>query len=511
MNTRKILLSALCCVCLCGSAKQINPLTQAMLDGYATLLEENPNDYLTLYERASQYYRLDSYDNALSDIKKAISCTPSKEKEQLASEYSLMADIYTQREQYAEALDAVNQALTATPSSYKLLYMKGNICLHLGQTQEARTAFTAMQRIKTRSSEALFGLAHAAILEGKTDEATSYIADAENMSPGNYLTYCRMGDLHKLLKMTRRAAADYLNAFSLSSDSDRPMRSIMELAKEDYSAVDEAIDYALQKTTNVVPLYFLQGNAANAAGRYDDAYNAYRELEASVSAEEGRSLYADIAEISLHRGELTDADNYASKAMMNKSDLRNNLLKAQIEMCRGNYTSAKMYVNNAMAEDPTNHEALMYAAEAAYFLGDNATAQKYLNEAIMNDATASDALLFRGFIHETAGDIKAATADYTRASTLPAATPEEQTRKAIAQVKAGKTLDASSTISPVYTRSETDARCAYLSALYSLSLGNEADAKRLLDKAVELGFDDRYLLKYYKLPLLSVTKLRSNP
>ncbi len=73
---------------LTASAQQINPITQAMLDGYEQLLKENPNDYFTLYERASQYYRLSRYDMALNDIKRSIAATPAKEKDQLAAEYS---------------------------------------------------------------------------------------------------------------------------------------------------------------------------------------------------------------------------------------------------------------------------------------------------------------------------------------------------------------------------------------------------------------------------------------
>lgn len=511
MYTRKILLTVLCCFWLCATApaqtaqKRINPITQAMLDGYATLLEQNPNDYLTLYDRASQYYRLDDYDKALSDAKRAVNCTPTKEKDYLASEYSLLADIYIQLKQYSEAYMAVENALNLTPSSYSLLYKKGNICLHLQQYDNAKAAFTAMQRVNPRSAEAVFGLAHVAAMEHKTEEAQAYLQDAEKLDPGNYLTYCRRGDIYRLLDMPQSAAADYLSAFSLSSGSERPIRSLMELAQEDYDAVDEAIDYAISKTTNVVPLYFLLGNAALEAGRYNEAYSAYRQLMSNVPADELPSLYPALAEICLHIGDLKEADTYATKTIMSNADLRANLLKATIEQARGNFPAAKLYADAALAIDNTDHQALMCAAEIAYGMKDIAGAMSCLNEAIMNDASATDALLFRAYLQTVkAGDNQAGLADYTRVASISSTTPTCITHKAIAQVKSGMALDASLTIAPVLTAADNNAMEAYLSALYLLACHKEDEAKRMLDKAKSLGFDDQYLLQYNRHPLFDV-------
>lgn len=509
MIFRAILISALSFIGLSGAAKQINPITQAMLDGYEALLEQNPNDYLTLYERAAQYYRLDDYDKALSDIKKAIEFTPVKDKEQLASEYSLLSDIYTQMEMYPEALSSVQQALTYTPSSYSLLYMKGNTCLRLGQADNAAEAFTAMQRINSRSSESIFGLARVAAMQNNKDKAISLLQDAEKISPGNYLTYCRMGDVYRELGMYQQAAANYLNAFSLTSDSDRPFSSIMDIAKENYDAIDEAIDYAVTRTSNVVPLYFIQGNAALEAGRYDDAYNSYRQLLASLPEEDMVTLYPSLSYICLHKGALSEADDYASKAIMLNSNEKNNILKAKIESARGNYEAALLYAKPALQLNPLSAEALLTAAEIAYNLRDYNASVEYLNEVILNDASDVDALLFRGYLNSEKLDNKAAgLSDYNRVSSLPGSTDEILTKRAIAQVKAGRTLDASSTIAPVYAKADKDAGAAYLSALYYIAVNNKDEAKRLLDNAEALGFNDQYLLQFTNVPLISISPLR---
>lgn len=508
MNMRRLLFSALCCISLFGAAKEINPITKAMLDGYATLLAQDPNDYLTLYERASQYYRLDDYDRALSDVMKAISCTPAKEKDQIVSEYSLLADIYTQLGRYDDALTSVNKALDLDPESYALLYMKGNLCLHLSQPECARNAFAAMQRVNARSPEALFGLARVAVMEGDRGQAVRYLADVEKLDPGNYLTYCRIGDVHKELGMSREAASDYLSAFSLTDKSDRPVSSLIALAKEDYDAVEGAIDDALSHTGNVVPLYFLQGSAAKESGHYDDAYAAYRQLMANVSESDAQELSCTMAEVCLRRGDLAEADTYASRAMMTSPDLRANLVKGVIEQARGNHVSAGMYAQAALRLDRTSGDALGLAAQAAFASGDNVAALSFLNEAVMNDASDVDALLFRGYLqHNVLGDRAAGLNDFRRAASLDAEGHDGLTRKAIAQAMTGMSIDAADTMAPVRAASERDARAAYLSALYSLATGDVAEARSMCRKAVDLGFEDRYLLEYNEMPLLSVKTL----
>lgn len=509
INIRLILFCSFCCITLFSGAKQINPLTQAMLDGYETLLQQDPNDYLTLYERASQYYRLDDYDKALSDIKKAIDYTPAKEKEQLMSEYALLADIYIQTQSYSDALAAINKALDMSPSSYRMLYTRGNICLYLNQPGDARGAYNAMLSLNPRSPEALFGLARVSIMEGKKDDALKYMSEAEKMDQSNYLTYCRLGDLHRDLGMPRNAAADYLNAFSLTTSSDRPMTSIMALAKSNFDDVNEAIDYALQKTANVIPLYFILGNAAKAAGQYNDAYNAYRQLTASLSDSEAKELYAEFAEICLMSDRLAEADDYANKALMHKSDARSTSLKASLENIHCNYHIAQSYINQALSELPDDYATLMKAAEIAYNLKDYPTAVKHLNHAIINKADAADALMFRAYILSNhMNERESGQSDYSRVISLPVTTPNDMTIKAIAQLKSGHTMDAESTIASVKAAARTDAESAYLSTLYSIAEDNMSAATEMLKQAVALGFDDAYLLKYNALPLLSIAPIR---
>lgn len=126
----------------------------------------------------------------------------------------------------------------------------------------------------------------------------------------------------------------------------------------------------------------------------------------------------------------------------------------------------------------------------------------------MNDASDMDALLFRGYLNgDVLGNRTAALNDYSRVASQEAKTDDAIARKAIAQLKAGMSLDASATIAPVNVAAQTHADAAYLMALYNLAAGNEQEGDRMLKQAVDLGLEDQYLLKYNEYPLLTVKKL----
>lgn len=80
MKIKAFFLAVTLLACTGANAQQINPITKAVLRGYREILNENPKDYITLYQRATQYYNLSMYDEALVDIIKALDYTPKRER-----------------------------------------------------------------------------------------------------------------------------------------------------------------------------------------------------------------------------------------------------------------------------------------------------------------------------------------------------------------------------------------------------------------------------------------------
>lgn len=508
MNLRKLLLVAGIAFPMIISAQQINPITQAMLDGYQQILNENPQDYFTLFQRSAQYYRLSLYDQALNDIEKAISYTPAKEKDMLVQEYSLAADIYIEVKDYQKALLAVNSALQSEPNSYPLLYKKGNICLHLNDSAEAKRAFAAMQRLQSRSQEAFFGLARVAILEQNFGEAASLMQEAEKCDPSNYVTYCRLGDLCVDMKDYDKAATHYLSAFGLANNSERPMNSIFQLAETDYEAAANAIDYAISKTTNTVPLYFLRGNIAFNTSHFSDAYEAFRHL---LDTDEGKDhrIYAQIAKICHALDNQSEALNYINLALAQENTSEYLAIKANIEWAMGNPSSAILNAKNALTFNSSNTDAMIVAALAYIDLKNYQEAITVLSDAVLCDAENPLPLMIRAYIYNNLTDnASLAVNDYTRAGRLAVEGFPNIVYKALAQTLAGKKLDGDGTMQNAIGTAGDNANAHYYAAIYYAQTGSLERAKAEIDKAVELGYENEFNLNTNKAANLNITPIR---
>lgn len=507
MKLRNIAICAALSTAACLSAQQIDPITKAVLDGYEVTLKENPGDYETLYQRAAQYYTLSMYDNALADISRAISATPAKESALRVSEFSLLADIQTQLKEYQKALEAIDEALKINPSSYPDLYRKGNILLHLKDGEGAYRTFAAMQRLKSRSQEAFFGMAKACLLQGKQQEASALIEQARAADPSSAITYCRLGDLYAEMGDPQQAAANYLSAFGLDNSSGRPLQSLITLGEKDYTAVADAIDYALSRSDNKIPLYFLKANIARITGNYAPAAEAFGQL-LSIPAGQAPSVYASLGETCLALNQLDKAQANIDAACQADPSADNMLLKARIELAAGKPSSALLDARKARQANPADMEAPTVIALSQIALKDYNDAIATLSDAIISDATDALPLLLRGYVQANCKqNPKAAAADWQRASNTPAESFPQLTYQAIAKSLAGKRIDADLIISDALKthQSKDD---YFWAAVYYAQTGNLEEARRCRDKAVQLGYANQYRLNADMTPGINLQPIR---
>lgn len=475
-------------------AQQINPITKAMLDGYEEILKENPKDYQTLFERASQYYQLGQFDNAFNDIAKALQNTPEKDTEMWMREYGLLADISIAAKDYEKALSATEKALTIKSDSYPDLYKKGNILLYLNQPEEAYRAFSSMQRLKSRSQEAYCGMARACIMQNKLSEAKELIKEAENADPSNYITYCRVGDLYNEMGEAENAATNYIMAFSLSRNPQRPIQSLVDLSKKNYQGVATALDYAVSKTSNKVPLYFLRGNLAFNSGHFADAEKAYSEL---LKLNEGREagVYSEMARTLLALDKPEEAIANISQAIILNPRADYFVTKAQALRRSGQSAAALLEAGKAMNADPNSVDAMIeYAKDAIAGLNKDA-ALTTLNEAVMTAPDNLEALLLRAYLYDNIlSNGKQAVMDYNRAAAMPAENFPDAAYKAIAKAKSGKKLDADAIVEAAL-KDHSDNESLYYAAVYYAQTGGLQKAQELLEKAVSKGYSNLYNLK----------------
>lgn len=505
MKYRRILSLLIAGCALTASAQQLSPLSKAMLDGYSKVLAENPQDYQTLYDRAAQYYNLSLYDLALMDITKAIQYTPDKEKALLAQEYSLLSDIRVEEKEYGKALEAVNKAIELAPESYADIYKQGNICLYLNRPEEAYRVFSQLQRFKSRSQEAYFGMAKACIMKGNLKEAEALMEEAEKADPSNWLTYCRIGDLLTDMKDHRSAAMKYISAFALAENSSRPLESLLSLGEKDYPAVADAFNSAISQTPNKLPLYFLKANIANRAGAYTDAEEAFSNV---LADNEGRQpgVWAAYAEALLALNRIDEAVKAAESATESGPTVSNYALLSRCLLASGEAKQAALTALKAYAADEHSPEAMEALIDAQIASGNDKEAMTILNELIMTNPENVRAVAVRGNLKDKMGDLQGARADFQRGGNLVPTSPEDTVWVAYCKNRIGKKFDADAMVEELGTNA--DKNVSYLLATYYATTGNTDKGRQWLDRAIAQGYSNLYNLNTNTTDLLNVASLR---
>ncbi len=510
MKIKPIIIALGLIVTLNASAQQFDPLTKAVLNGYKQILEENPKDYETLYQRATQYYKLSMYDNALVDIMKALDFTPAKEKSLRIDEFSMLSDIYIQTKDYEQALQAVNNALALSPSDYALLYKKGNICLYLNNPEEAITAFSSMQRLKSRSQEAFFGMAKSNIMMGNNEAARELIREAEKADPSGWLTFSRIGDLYSDMNEDENAAANYLSAFSLAdNDTSRPLQSLIKLADKNYPAVEAAIQYAISRSSNPDALYFLQANIAYNSGSFNEAYKGFSKLLESKEGQIG-SVYAKMALTCLALEKFSEAQTNADMAALKENSVNTLVTKAKVYNACGNAPVAMMSASKALRIDANSPEAQVELALANLQLDDSKAALQSLNEVALTAPDNAYALMIRAYVNfDIINDAKEAIHQYARISELQEDSFPGITYKAMAKCFAGKKLDADE----IMKRALKDANSLnkddyYWASVYYAQTGNLTEAMSLIQKSIAAGYQNRFNLYSNKIANLNISPIR---
>lgn len=502
-------MSAIAAISIIGSgwAQSINPMTAAVLDGYEKILKENPKDYFTLYQRAAQYFRLSDYDKSLLDINKAIQHTPAKETEILVREYILAADIYIQLKDYNNALKMTSKALALAPNDYPTIYKHGNVCLYLKDYDEAKKSFDILRRNEPRSQEAYFGLAQVAVAKGEKNEIDNLLKQAENCNPSSYITYCRLGDIYTLAGEYQKAAGSYLSAFGLADDTSRPIQSLVNLADKSYQSVWDALEYAISKTDNRVPLYLLEGNIAYNNGRYEDALKAFTSLSAMPNGNDA-SVYDNLARSALATNNLQAAGDYADKALSLGPTAKTYQLKSEIELALGKINEASASATKAKAIDPNSPDAMVSSAIINIIKKNWQEALTDLNKAALIDPSNPKIIMLRAYIHTNGiKNTRSASIDLQRAASSVESSFPEALYKALAQTKSGKTLDGNSTIENALKKDSSPDALVY-AAIYYANTNSLDKAKELRDKAISNGYANKYILDTQIIPGLDLSPIR---
>lgn len=350
-------------------------------------------------------------------------------------------------------------------------------------------------------------MAKADAMMGKEEEAKEFMKQAEAADPTNYITFCRLGDICMDMNDHDGAAANYLSAFGLADDTSRPVASLFVLSEKDFPAVANAIDYAISKSSKTLPLYFLKGNLASAAGNYQEAYNAFKSVLESGEGKEA-SVYQQLADVCYALNMMSEADTNAGISLSMAEVPETLILKSRINLAQGNAAFALSNATKAASLDPVSADALVAVALANIALDDNKAALAALNEAVMNDAANTEALMIRAWLNSNKLDNeKGATADYARVALVEAKKPADIRNKALAQTLSGKKLDGDSTMVKALA-ADSGKDMLYNGAVYYAQTGNLDRAKELLNQAKRAGYQHQFNLESNQTANLTIAPIR---
>ena len=231
-----------------------NPVTKAVLGVYENMLRENPNDYMTLFRRANEYYHHNEYIRSLKDIEQAIKLTPQSDKDLRFQEFMLRGAIYSITGRHAQALADFNEAVNLDPTSYAAVYQRANTEYELEQFAEAKADYQKLQRMNSRSSESPLGLARIAIKENNLGLANDYLAQAVALDPNNADTYVRRASVRKQMGDHNGAVDDLILAVSSDSKNNKAIEALVEYGNTNYTATMTGLTNAIRQVPGITVL-----------------------------------------------------------------------------------------------------------------------------------------------------------------------------------------------------------------------------------------------------------------
>ncbi len=373
-----------------------NPVQQAIMDAYDRLIKEDPNDFEPYFRRAADFYRMNQYLRALSDVNEAIRLTPADKTDVRFEELVLRANIYLMTDRPAEASADFEAALALDPTNFNTIHQKANTDLILGNYAQAKSGYTRMQGLVSRSPEALFGLARVAIKERNYGKANEYADQAVQLNASESSVYVTRANIRQELGNNNAAAQDLIAAISIDANG-RALSELISLGGKDYPATVTALSEAIKEAPNVEMFKYLRAEVAMINYHYKDAIADFNTLIEGNTTSPG--IYQALAQCHYALGNYAQAAvdiEFAISATADNADYYVTL--SEIRRAQWRAEDALEAAEKALAKDASNVDALEQKALALVDLKRYNDASTAIGEAILNEGDYPLFLLERAWI-----------------------------------------------------------------------------------------------------------------
>lgn len=494
-----------------------NPMKKAVMGTYQELLAKDPQDYAVYFRRANEYYNANQYLNALGDINAALKYAPQSEKDLRVQCYALRGAIHERMNMAPESAADFRDALALDPDNYTLNYQLANIEYAQGNYDKARESYRKLQRLNTRSQEALFGMARCAAKEGDKATASRLIDEAVELTPQSADSYYHRAGVRTLLGENREAVADYVMALKLSDDSDltKPLRNLYELSNIDYDAVAEGLGAAIRREPRNGRLYFIRGVISQEHFRYAAAVDDFKDiLDGNLLNFPG--LYRRLAECQYALGRYDEAAVNIDYAIGSTADnIDAYVMKCYIKLALGHPTQGITAANQGLKQIPNYAPALLAKGIAEIDNLHKLEGSTDIGNASLAEPGDPYYKMVRAWaLDEIAGDSAMAEKYYFDVLNLKGFAPDDvRSFRGFALLYTGNKEDGDAWMETVLrnARDSQDGEAEYFGACYYSASGDNARALECMAASLKKGYANYYNWTRNNIARINVEGLRSEP
>ncbi|MEM1119927.1 MAG: tetratricopeptide repeat protein [Bacteroidota bacterium] len=180
------------------------------IDGLTAAIAKAPNDPILYAQRADQFYQNEGYDEAISDLKKALSIDSTN-----VDYLHLLADVYLDYYKSYEAMTTMLQAATLYPKRIPTLLKLSEFQLILKQYDKSINTINEILKLEQLNSEAYFMLGMNFKEQGNNNRAIGAFQTAVENNPDLVDAWINLGQLHAE-KGSKLAKVYFENAVSVA-------------------------------------------------------------------------------------------------------------------------------------------------------------------------------------------------------------------------------------------------------------------------------------------------------
>lgn len=192
------------------------------IDGLTTAIAQQPNNPHLYAQRAEQFYNNEGYDEAISDLDKALSIDSTN-----VDYLHLLADVYLDYYQSYQAMHTMIKAATLYPKRIPTLLKLSEFQLILKQYDKSINTINEILKIEPLNAEAFFMLGLNFKEQGDKDRAIGSFQTAVENDPDLVDAWIQLGQLHAE-KESNLARHFFQNAVMVAPENIQALHALAE-------------------------------------------------------------------------------------------------------------------------------------------------------------------------------------------------------------------------------------------------------------------------------------------